>query len=103
MTSSFESVLDQFPHKRLLVVGDIMLDRFVYGTVSRISPEAPAPVINTATPEEGVGGAGNVARNIAALGAGCDIVAVGGRDDPAQGIRPRRPRYPGVPPLAVQA
>ena len=58
--SSFETVIDQFRAKRLLVVGDIMLDRFVYGTVSRISPEAPAPVINTAAPEEVVGGAGNV-------------------------------------------
>ena len=45
--SSFEAVLDQFGRKRVLVVGDIMLDRFIYGQVSRISPEAPAPVIRT--------------------------------------------------------
>jgi D-beta-D-heptose 7-phosphate kinase/D-beta-D-heptose 1-phosphate adenosyltransferase len=101
--TSFETVLDQFCRKRVLVVGDIMLDRFVYGTVSRISPEAPAPVINTAAPEEVIGGAGNVARNIAALGAACDIVAVVGRDDAAQCIRRHLATYPGITPLLVEA
>ena len=101
--SSFESVLDQFGHKRLLVVGDIMLDRFVYGTVSRISPEAPAPVINTAPPEEVIGGAGNVARNVAALGAACDIVAVVGRDDAALCIHRHLASYPGITPVLVEA
>lgn len=83
---SFETVLDQIRHKRVLVVGDIMLDRFVYGTVSRISPEAPAPVIRTAGPVETIGGSGNVARNIVALGAACDIIAVVGRDEAAEPI-----------------
>jgi D-beta-D-heptose 7-phosphate kinase / D-beta-D-heptose 1-phosphate adenosyltransferase len=85
--SSFEAVLDQFGRKRVLVVGDIMLDRFVYGNVSRISPEAPAPVIETSGPLDVVGGSGNVVRNIVSLGAGCEIVAVVGRDDAAQAIR----------------
>jgi D-beta-D-heptose 7-phosphate kinase / D-beta-D-heptose 1-phosphate adenosyltransferase len=85
--SSFETVLDQFDRKRLLVVGDIMLDRFVYGHVSRISPEAPAPVIETSGPLDVVGGSGNVARNIVSLGAGCDVVAVVGCDDGARAIR----------------
>ncbi len=49
--TSFENVLEHFSAKRVLVVGDVMLDRFVYGHVSRISPEAPAPVINAAPPE----------------------------------------------------
>jgi len=84
--SVFQNVIDHFSTKRLLVVGDVMLDRFIYGTVSRISPEAPAPVIMTAAPDEAVGGAGNVARNLAALGASCDIVAVVGRDETAQRI-----------------
>jgi D-beta-D-heptose 7-phosphate kinase / D-beta-D-heptose 1-phosphate adenosyltransferase len=101
--TSFENVLDHFGHRRLLVVGDIMLDRFVYGTVSRISPEAPAPVINTAAPEEVVGGAGNVARNIVALGAACDIVAVVGCDDAAQCIHKQLARYPGITPILVEA
>jgi D-beta-D-heptose 7-phosphate kinase/D-beta-D-heptose 1-phosphate adenosyltransferase len=85
--SSFETVLDQFCHKRVLVVGDIVLDRFVYGHVSRISPEAPAPVLETAGPLDVVGGSGNVVRNIVSLGAACEIVAVVGRDDAAQSIR----------------
>ena len=85
--TAFETVLDQFARKRVLVVGDIMLDRFVYGTVSRISPEAPAPVIETAGPVSAIGGSGNVARNIVALGAACNIVAVVGRDDAAREIR----------------
>src|SRR3984893_5990615 len=85
--SSFETVLDQFRRKRALVVGDIMLDRFVYGHVSRISPEAPAPVLETAGPLDIVGGSGNVVRNIVSLGGACEIVAVVGRDDAAQSIR----------------
>ncbi len=85
--SSFEAVLDQFERKRVLVVGDIMLDRFVYGHVSRISPEAPAPVIETSGPLDVVGGSGNVVRNIVSLGAACEIVAVVGCDDPARTVR----------------
>src|SRR5215470_487729 len=85
--TSFETVLDQFRRKRVLVVGDIMLDRFVYGTVSRISPEAPAPVLETTGPLDVVGGSGNVVRNIVSLGAACEVVAVVGRDDAARSIR----------------
>ncbi len=85
--SSFEAVLDQFERKRVLVVGDIMLDRFVYGHVSRISPEAPAPVIETSGPLDIVGGSGNVVRNIVSLGAACEIIAVVGRDDAARTVR----------------
>jgi D-beta-D-heptose 7-phosphate kinase/D-beta-D-heptose 1-phosphate adenosyltransferase len=99
----FEAVLDDFRTKRVLVVGDIMLDRFVYGHVSRISPEAPAPVINTTAPEEAIGGAGNVARNVAALGASCDIVAVVGRDEAAQCINRHLAAYPGITPVLVEA
>src|SRR5688500_14956179 len=76
-----ETVIGNFAARRMLVVGDLILDRFVYGSVSRISPEAPAPVIRAARVEEALGGAGNVARNIAALGADCDLVGVTGRDE----------------------
>ena len=65
----------------MLCVGDLMLDDFVYGEVSRISPEAPAPVLAVKRNELIVGGAGNVARNIAALGARCIFVGVVGEDD----------------------
>jgi D-beta-D-heptose 7-phosphate kinase/D-beta-D-heptose 1-phosphate adenosyltransferase len=98
----FETVIDQFGFKSVLVVGDIMLDRFIYGTVSRISPEAPTPVINTTPPEEVVGGAGNVARNIASLGARCDIVTVVGCDEGADRIRKGLEAYPGISPELVE-
>src|SRR5699024_5444456 len=56
-------------HARVLVVGDIMLDRYWFGEVDRISPEAPVPVVRVARREDRLGGAANVARNVAALGA----------------------------------
>jgi D-beta-D-heptose 7-phosphate kinase/D-beta-D-heptose 1-phosphate adenosyltransferase len=83
---SFEAVLAQFSFKRILVVGDLMLDRFSYGSVARISPEAPAAVINLDRVEEAVGGAGNVARNIVSLGARCDLLGIIGTDEPASAI-----------------
>jgi D-beta-D-heptose 7-phosphate kinase/D-beta-D-heptose 1-phosphate adenosyltransferase len=98
----FEAVIDQFGRKCLLVVGDIMLDRFVYGTVSRISPEAPAPVINTAAVDEIIGGAGNVARNIASLGGRCDLVAVIGCDEGAVRISQCLEAYPGIVPALIK-
>jgi D-beta-D-heptose 7-phosphate kinase/D-beta-D-heptose 1-phosphate adenosyltransferase len=99
----FETVIDNFRHRRLIVVGDLMLDRFVYGTVSRISPEAPAPVINVALPEEAIGGAGNVARNIVALGARCNLISVVGRDEAALCVRRHLDACPGLEPALVEA
>ncbi|HEY9536253.1 MAG TPA: bifunctional heptose 7-phosphate kinase/heptose 1-phosphate adenyltransferase, partial [Kiloniellaceae bacterium] len=64
----------------VLVLGDIMLDRFVYGTVERISPEAPIPVLRIAEETAMLGGAGNVLRNLAALGARPQGIAVIGED-----------------------
>jgi hypothetical protein len=61
-------------HVRLLVVGDVMLDRYWFGEVSRISPEAPVPVVKVERSEERPGGAANVARNAAALGAGSRLL-----------------------------
>ena len=58
---------------RLLVVGDVMLDRYWFGDVDRISPEAPVPVVRVGRTEERLGGAANVARNIAAIGAGAGL------------------------------
>ena len=84
--ATFETVLAQFPSRRILVVGDLMLDRFSYGSVGRISPEAPAAVINLERVEEAVGGAGNVARNIDSLGANCDLLGMVGTDDAANAI-----------------
>lgn len=71
---------------RVLVVGDVMLDRYWFGDVSRISPEAPVPVVLVQRSEERPGGAANVARNVAALGARCTLLSVVGRDEPATAL-----------------
>ncbi len=72
-----------FESARILVVGDAMLDRYWHGSASRISPEAPVPVVRVDQAEERPGGAGNVALNIAALGASVSLVAVTGADEGA--------------------
>ncbi|MCZ7658451.1 MAG: D-glycero-beta-D-manno-heptose-7-phosphate kinase [Xanthobacteraceae bacterium] len=77
----FEKRLHEIGQQTVLCIGDLMLDEFVYGDVSRISPEAPAPVIAVKRSETVVGGAGNVARNVAAIGARCLFVAMTGEDD----------------------
>ncbi len=65
----FDALSNAISRQTVLCIGDLMLDEFVYGEVSRISPEAPAPVIAVQRSESNIGGAGNVARNVAALGA----------------------------------
>lgn len=72
---------------RLLVVGDVMLDRYWFGDVSRISPEAPVPVVKIERSEERPGGAANVARNAAALGAKVSLLALVGNDEPGQSLK----------------
>lgn len=67
---------------RLLIVGDVMLDRYWFGDVSRISPEAPVPVVKVERTEDRPGGAANVARNAAALGAQVGLLSVVGDDEP---------------------
>lgn len=66
---------------RVLVIGDIMLDRYWFGEVDRISPEAPVPVVRVARKEDRLGGAANVARNVAALGAHVSLLGVVGADE----------------------
>ncbi len=66
---------------RVTVVGDVMLDRYWYGTSTRISPEAPVPVVNVDRFEERAGGAANVALNLSSLGIACDIVGLVGKDE----------------------
>lgn len=72
--------LDRFEGTRVMVVGDIMLDRFMYGSVDRISPEAPIPVFTQQREERMLGGAGNVVRNLLSLGAEATFVGVIGDD-----------------------
>jgi rfaE bifunctional protein kinase chain/domain len=79
--------MNQFPAEavsrvRVLVVGDVMLDRYWFGDVERISPEAPVPVVRVARREDRLGGAANVARNASALGARVTLAGIVGRDEP---------------------
>src|SRR5881296_4562316 len=69
---------------RVLVIGDVMLDQFIWGRVSRISPEAPVPVVEFERESFMPGGAANVARNLSALGAQIELFALVGRDDAAR-------------------
>jgi rfaE bifunctional protein kinase chain/domain len=72
---------------RVLVVGDVMLDRYWFGDVSRISPEAPVPIVKVDRIEDRPGGAANVARNAAALGAKTSLLSVVGRDEPGRSLQ----------------
>jgi len=81
------SLVDRLGDGRVLCIGDVMLDRYVYGDVDRISPEAPVPVCRVTDEAMMLGGAGNVARNLAALGAGVDFVSVVGDDAAGADVR----------------
>jgi len=75
-----EGVVERFPEQRILVVGDLMLDRYVSGSVSRLSPEAPVPVVHVTRDHALPGGAANVALNIRALGAEASVAGILGTD-----------------------
>jgi D-beta-D-heptose 7-phosphate kinase/D-beta-D-heptose 1-phosphate adenosyltransferase len=81
------SLLDAARDQRIVIVGDAMLDVYLMGDVDRISPEAPVPVVRVRTRRSALGGAANVANNVAALGAHCDLVAVVGNDSAGQLLR----------------
>jgi len=97
----FEQHLLELGAQTVLCVGDLMLDEFVYGEVSRISPEAPAQVIAVSRQEAVVGGAGNVARNVAALGARCLFVGVVGDDQPGRQLMSTLRGEPHIEPYLV--
>jgi len=78
--------LPEYEQAKVLVVGDVMLDRYWHGPVARISPEAPVPIVNVKEIEDRPGGAANVALNIAALGATSEIIGLVGKDEAAQAI-----------------
>jgi rfaE bifunctional protein kinase chain/domain len=77
---------ERLARARVLVVGDVMLDRYWFGDVERISPEAPVPVARISRTDERAGGAANVARNIAALGGQARLLAVIGDDEPGRSL-----------------
>ena len=117
--TGFKDFKSRVAATRVLVAGDVMLDRYWFGDVDRISPEAPVPVVKIARSEERPGGAANVARNAAALGANAALLSVIGADEPGNALekllvqervkasflrdptlpttvrRPRRPAAPG--------
>ena len=78
---------DQLAQARVLVVGDAMLDRYWFGAVDRISPEAPVPVVRVNREEERLGGAANVALNVKTLGAQATLLTVVGDDEPARTLQ----------------
>jgi len=96
MHSTLASLLNGFHAARVLVLGDVMLDRFVYGSVERISPEAPIPVVAVERTLDMPGGAANVARNIAALGAQATLIGVCGDDAGALALREQLSASPTI-------
>ena len=85
--TELSQILDRLPQQTVLVIGDVMLDQFVIGTVERISPEAPVPVVRFVREEYRLGGAANVAANLRALGTRVALVAVVGEDAEAARLR----------------
>ncbi len=74
------ALLKKIARRRLLVIGDVMLDHYQWGDVTRISPEAPVPVVAISHETDTVGGAANVANNVAALGAAVEVIGAIGVD-----------------------
>ena len=79
--------IDRLRDARVLCIGDVMLDHYVYGEVDRLSPEAPVPVLVVDSETHSLGGAGNVLRNLAALGASVSFVSVVGNDDAGREVQ----------------
>ena len=85
--SRVDELLEAMLGLRVLVVGDLMLDRYVLGTVDRVSPEAPVPVVRVEAEWHATGGAANVAANVTSLGARCEIVGCVGDDEDGRALR----------------
>lgn len=77
---NFSEVVEQFKHKRILVIGDVMIDSYLRGNVNRVSPEAPVPIVSLQKEEDRLGGAANVAINLVSMGASAIICSVIGAD-----------------------
>ena len=81
------AIVDRFSEMRIGIVGDVILDHYIWGEVSRISPEAPVVVVHVSKEEHSLGGAANVAKNVVALGAGASVVGAIGNDDHGKTLR----------------
>lgn len=84
---SLHKIVDQFASKNILVIGDVVLDHYIQGKVERLNPEAPVPVLHARQEQEQTGGAGNVAKNAAMLGATTILIGVVGDDRSAERIK----------------
>jgi rfaE bifunctional protein kinase chain/domain len=82
-----DQIRERLQRARVLIVGDAMLDRYLFGSVERISPEAPVPVVRVTRQEERLGGAANVAVNIKSLGTHATLITVVGDDEPAHRLQ----------------
>lgn len=87
MSVNFEQLFQQFQSIKVGVIGDVMMDSYLWGKVERISPEAPVPIIVLDKKEQRIGGAGNVALNIASLGASVSMLSVAGDDDDGKQLK----------------
>ncbi|MBW7971557.1 D-glycero-beta-D-manno-heptose-7-phosphate kinase [Bradyrhizobium sp. BR 10289] len=97
----FDLLSKAIVRQTVLCIGDLMLDEFVYGEVSRISPEAPAPVLAVQRSETNIGGAGNVARNVTSLGARCIFVSLVGDDMTGKFLKSELAADPLIEPVLI--
>ncbi|MDA8087193.1 MAG: D-glycero-beta-D-manno-heptose-7-phosphate kinase [Nitrospiraceae bacterium] len=86
-TRNFSRLVDGFRKRRVLVIGDLILDRYIWGKVSRISPEAPVPVVDVINDNFMLGGAANVANNIVSLGGKAVVLGITGRDSAGEVLK----------------
>lgn len=103
MSATLLERISAFPKARVLVVGDVMLDRYVYGAIVRISPEAPVPVLLAGHEAAMLGGAANVARGIAALGGKATLIGVVGNDEAGRTLKDLAVETPGIETALVVA
>ena len=87
MTDLINSFLSQANSLHLLVIGDLMLDQYLWGKMDRISPEAPVPIVDIYQQERRLGGAANAALNIISMGASCSICGIIGQDEPGKSLQ----------------
>jgi D-beta-D-heptose 7-phosphate kinase/D-beta-D-heptose 1-phosphate adenosyltransferase len=87
MPNRLIELVETLPASRIVLIGDVMLDRYLYGNAERLSPDAPVPVLHYKHEDSRLGGAGRVAADLAALGADVQVVSIIGADDTGRQIR----------------
>ena len=97
-TKHIEKLILEAPRQRILCLGDVMLDDFIYGVVERISPEAPVPVLKQNRIEQMPGGAANTARNLAALGVKTRLISLVGDDAAGEKLKSLLTAYENIDP-----